>query len=245
MKTIYLLAFMLLLGSTDLLSQAYPDRHSTSWTDGWVSCVETESPNIKRDPGHWIMYDFGDQYSLHESTIWNFNVPDTTNRGMQDIVVDYSNDGQNWIEVTEFTVPEAPGSAFYQGTEGPNFEGVVARFVLISVLNNYGDSDCVGMSELRINATIATSTNLPEGELDLVLEANPNPASEYTTISMNEIEEDLNFSLMDMSGRLLRQGVIRGKAFRLNTANLVSGMYSLSVHNARGKKSILINVINN
>lgn len=245
MRKIYLLAIMITIGCADLLSQAYPDRHNTSWTDGWVSCEETESPNVKRDPGHWIMYDFGDQYSLHASTIWNFNEPDNTSRGIQDVVIDYSNDGQNWTEVTEFNIPEAPGSAFYQGDEGPNFEGVVARYVLVSVLNNYGDPECVGMSELRINATIATSTNIPEGSLDLELEASPNPAREYTNISISENDSDLSYSLMDMSGRLLRQGTVNSTEFRLNTANLASGSYSLTVHDVTGKKSILINVINN
>ncbi|MEM9546870.1 MAG: T9SS type A sorting domain-containing protein [Bacteroidota bacterium] len=245
MRKIYFLAIMISIGCSDVFGQAYPDRHSTSWTDAWVSCMETESPNIKRDPGHWIMYDFGDQYSLHGSTIWNFNVPDSTQRGMQDIVIDYSNDGQNWTEVAEFTVPEAPGSSIYQGADGPDFDGIVARYVLISVLNNYGDATCVGMSEFRINATIATSTNIPDGELDLVLEANPNPAVEYTTIKINDYDRDLNYSLMDMNGRLLRQGKINGKEFRLNTENLASGAYSLTVHNEAGQKSLLINVINN
>jgi hypothetical protein len=191
------------------------------------------------------MYDFGDQYSLHGSTIWNFNVPDSTNRGMADIVIDYSNDGLNWTEVTEFTVPEAPGSAFYQGHDGPDFEGVVAKYVLVSVLNTHGDPNCVGMSEIRINATIATSTNIPDNELDLVLEANPNPASEYSNIRMSEGAQGLNYSLVDMTGRLLRQGIVSGTEFRLNTSTLNSGTYSLTVYNEVGNKSILINVINN
>jgi hypothetical protein len=245
MRKIYLLAIMISLGCSQLFSQAYPDRHNTSWTDGWISCEQTDSPNIKRDPGHWIMYDFGDQYSLHASTIWNFNVPDTTDRGIRDVVIDYSNDGQNWTEVTEFTMPEAPGSSIYQGDDGPDFEGVIARYILVSVLNSHGDPNCVGMSELRINATIATSTNIPDGELDLVLEASPNPASEFSIISLSDGEKDLNYSLMDMTGKLLRQGTVSGNEFRLNTSNLTSGTYSLTVFNDKGKKSILINVINN
>lgn len=245
MRKIYLLAIVITVGCSSLFSQAYPDRHNTSWTDGWVSCEETESPNIKRDPGHWIMYDFGDQYALHASTIWNFNVPDTTGRGMRDIVVDYSNDGLTWTEVTEFTVPEAPGSAFYQGAAGPDFEGVVARYVLVSVLNNHGDPNCVGMSELRINATIATSTNIPDRDLDIDLVASPNPATEYTQIRISEYDNDLKYSLLDMSGKLLRQGNISNNPFRLNTSNLISGVYSLTVYDETGKKSILINVIPN
>jgi len=245
MRKIYLLAIMIALGCVQLIGQAYPDRHSTSWTDGWMSCEEAESPNMKRDAGHWIMYDFGDQYSLHGSTIWNFNVPDSTNKGVQDIVIDYSNDGQNWTEVAEYTVPEAPGSAFYQGTDGPDFEGIVARYVLISILNNYGDADCVGMSELRIDATIVTTTSAPNSELDLELIAQPNPAVEFTTITVGNYEEALSYSLTDMNGRLMRQGKINGKELTLNTSTLVSGTYSLTVHNEQGKKALLINVINN
>ena len=225
--------------------QAYPDRHNTSYTDAWVSCEESDSPNTKRDAGHWIMYDFGDQYSLHESTIWNFNVPDTTSRGMNEIVIDYSNDGEEWIELGEYTVAEAPGSTIYQGTEGPDFSGVVAKYVLISILSTHGDATCAGMSEFRVNATISTSTYLPSKELELELVANPNPASEYTIIKVGEVLTDLQYSLIDMSGKLLRQGKVTNTDFRLNTSNLSSGAYTLTVHNQVGNKSILLNVINN
>ena len=244
MRKIYLLSIMVVVGSAHLFGQAYPDRHNTSWTDTWMSCQETESPNIKRDPGHWIMYDFGDQYSLHASTIWNLNVPDSTQRGMRDIVIDYSNDGQNWTEVTEWTVDEAPGSSIYQGVDGPNFEGTVARYVLVSILNNHGDPNCVGMSELRINATIATTTNIPESELNIDVAASPNPASDFTTISIGAFESGLNYTLTDITGKLLRQGSLNNDEFRLNTSNLSAGTYSFSVYNDTGKKSILINVVN-
>ena len=227
-----------------MMGQAYPDRHSTSWTDAWVSCETSDSPNQKRDPGHWIMYDLGSQYSLHESTIWNFNVPDSTERGMKDIIIDYSNDAQEWTELTEYEALEAPGSAFYQGDEGPDFDGVVARYVLVSVLTSYGDA-CVGMSEMKINATIATSTNIPSTELDIELTANPNPASEYTNITLGEYEEGMKYSLADMSGKLMKQGSITSQEMKINTSTLPAGSYALTVYNEMGMKAILINIIQN
>lgn len=245
MKKTLFLSIIFVVSVISAYGQAYPDRHNTSYTDAWVSCEESESPNIKRDPGHWIMYDFGDQYSLHESTIWNFNVPDTTSRGMNDIAIDYSTDGEEWIELGEYTVPEAPGSTIYQGTEGPNFGGIVAKYVLISILSTHGDATCAGMSEFRVNATVSTSTNLPNKELIVELSANPNPASEYTMIKLGELLTNLQYSLVDMSGKLLQQGKITSTDFRLNTANLASGAYTLTVHNQEGNKSILVNVINN
>jgi hypothetical protein len=245
MKKIILLSPLFMFTVMSAYSQAYPDRHNTSYTDAWVSCEETESPNIKRDAGHWIMYDFGDQYSLHESTIWNFNVPDTTSRGMRDIVIDYSNDGETWIELGEYPVNEAPGSSFYQGEIGPDFGGVVAKHILISILSTHGDATCAAMSEFRVNATVATSQNVQNKELELELSANPNPASEYTMIQVGEVLTDLRYSLVDMSGKLLRQGMITNTSFRLNTLALASGAYTLTVHNQEGNKSILVTVINN
>ncbi len=241
-----ILFFTLLVFSTmSAFGQAYPDRHNTSYTDAWASCEEAESPNIKRDPGHWIMYDFGDQYSLHESTIWNFNVPDSTSRGINDIAIDYTIDGEEWIELGEYTVSEAPGSAFYQGDIGPDFEGVVAKQILISVLSTHGDATCAGLSEFRVNATVATSTNITNKELKIDLAANPNPASEYTMIEIGEVLADLKYSLIDISGKLIRQGSVTDSNFRLNTSTLSSGAYTLTVHNQEGNKSILISVINN
>ncbi len=239
----YILLFVLLLSGIMVVGQAYPDRHSTSWKDAWISCQETESPNIKRDPGHWIMYDFGAQYALQESTIWNFNVPDTTNRGVNDIVVDYSSDGETWIEVMEFSVPEAPGSAFYQGVAGPDFEGIVARYVLVSILNTHGDASCAALSEIRINATISTSTSIAGNELDIDLEVSPNPASDYTMISIKKMKDDLHYSLTDVNGRLIRQGDVNNLTWRMNTSALSSGIYSLSLFDNTGSKTILINVI--
>ncbi len=245
MNKIILLFTLFTFSGLSANAQAYPDRHNTSYTDAWVSCEESESPNIKRDAGHWIMYDFGDQYSLHESTIWNFNVPDTTSRGMNDIVIDYSNDGEEWIELGEYTVAEAPGSTIYQGDEGPNFGGVIAKYILISIISTHGDASCAGMSEFRVNATISTSTNITNKELELELEANPNPASEFTMIKVGEVLTDLQYSLLDMSGKLLRQGKVTNTNFRLNTSALTSGAYTLTVHNQDGNKSILVNVVNN
>ena len=101
------------------------------------------------------------------------------------------------------------------------------------------------MSEFRVNATVSTSTNLPNNELVLELSADPNPASEFTVIKVGELLTDLQYSLLDMTGKLVRQGKITNTNFQLNTSTLGSGAYTLTVHNQEGNKSILVNVINN
>ena len=244
-----MLRFILLCFSIELLnlqgfSQAYPDRHSTSFKDAWLSCEETVSPNIKRSASHWIMYDFGDQYTLQGSTIWNYNVPNETLKGVSDYVIDYSIDGENWIELGEYTLDEAPGSSIYQGTEGPDFSGVLARYVLVSVVSNYGDVDCSGFGEIRINATVATTTSTI-AELDVDLSARPNPASDYTIVTISDLTSDMQYTINDMTGRLLENGKINSKTHRVDTSNLTSGTYTLTIQNSVGQKSMLINILNN
>ena len=159
-------------------------------------------------------------------------------------MIDFSDDGETWTELGEFTIPQAPGSAFYEGHSGPDFDGTVARYVLISVINTHGDPDCAALSELRINATITTSTNIPDGLLPIDVVASPNPASEYAIISISNNQSiDLKYTLVDMSGRLLRQGLISDNSFRLNTSNLTSGTYTVNIYNEEGSKSVLINVV--
>ena len=244
MKKALLFLFLLCLGSMSAFGQAYPDRHSTTWKDAWISCEETQSPNPKRDPATWIMYDFGDQYSLHKSVIWNLNVPDSTSRGIQDIYIDYSMDGDNWIEMGEFLIPEAPGSAFYEGHDGPDFDGLVARYVLINVVSNHGDMDCSGFSEFRIDATVATSTEVPDYELNLDLAASPNPTRDFTTISISESDyKDLSYQLVDMTGKKVMQGRVNGSQSNLNLSGLPTGNYIYSIYNSEGKKSIQLSII--
>ena len=128
----------------------YPDRHNTNWFDSWVSCSTSISPNAARGDIHWIMYDLGYEYPLNEIHLWNSNVPDSTDRGVQNLALDYSLDGTNWFEVGEFTVTEAPGSSIYEGEEIGSIDGKVGRYILFNVISNYGAS-CASFSEVRIN----------------------------------------------------------------------------------------------
>ena len=131
-------------------SQCYPDRHNTNWFDAWVSCQASQNPNPVRGVGHWIQYDFGQVYLVGESHFWNANVPDFTNRGLNQIVIDYSADGVNWNELGVFNLAESNGSAFYEGISGPDFNGAKARYVLITANSNHG-GDCYSLAEIRFN----------------------------------------------------------------------------------------------
>lgn len=225
-----------------LFCQAYPDRHNTSWNDAWISCQTAVSPNILRNEGHWIMYDLGDQYSLHESTIWNNNVPGETDRGLNEVVIDYSKDGSNWIELGTYILAEGPGSSFYQGDEGPDFDGVNARYILISAISNHG-GDCYSLSEIRINAAISTSSSFYDNELDLDISLSPNPATDFSVLILDKVPDgNVRYQITDMNGKLIKTDIVTNNQVRINTSELVSGIYTVTVHNEKGIKSISLNV---
>ena len=143
-------AFLLCLSvSTD--AQCDTLRHNNTWFDGWISCTASANPNAARGNGHWIHYDFGQQYSLFELRIWNMNVPDHLNYGMQNVVIDISADGVTWTEFGQYVLPQAPGHSRYEGDVIMNFDTTNAQHVLITAIDNYGGS-CYGLSEVRFRA---------------------------------------------------------------------------------------------
>lgn len=116
----------------------------------WRSCVKKESPNSIRGEGHWLQLDLGVRYQLLQSHIWNYNVANETNLGMTSVVIDFSEDGINWTELGTYTWDQADGTSQYAGFEGPNFDGVYARYILITSLDT--DSVCQGLGKVSITA---------------------------------------------------------------------------------------------
>ncbi len=143
---------IILFSSVQLNAQQYfhENRHSTNHFDGWVSCTATTNPNPARPVGHWIKYDLGFPYVLGSSHIWNINDPDNLNAGIKDMAIDYSDDGVSWTELGVFNMTKSNGSLYYQGTVGPNFNNIKAKYILFTALDNYGAA-CSGFSEIKIN----------------------------------------------------------------------------------------------
>ena len=130
-------------------AQIFPDRHTTNAFDAWISCTKSPNPNTNRGNTHWIMYEFAQASNLWDMTIWNLNHPDYIMDGLNKVIVETSSDGTSWTMVDTFTFPKAPGSGFYEGFHGPDLEGVLAKYLLITPISNHGGG-CYGLSEVRI-----------------------------------------------------------------------------------------------
>lgn len=248
MKKFSLALFITLWTCQFIVAQCNSDRHSAMHTDSWISCDMSENPNPERGVSHWIMYDFGDFYELNQSTIWNCNGFENTEAGIRNYVVDYSNDGLSWNEVGEYELAQAAASTFYEGEDGPNFDGLAARYILITSLGSYASS-CACLSEIRFE-TSGTTVDVAEiNKLNIGLTLAPNPASDNVSLQVTDSENafDAEISVLDQTGRLISKvdyKITKGDSnIELSTVDLHSGNYLVKIQSAEGivtRKLIII-----
>lgn len=139
-----------LLATSEVAAQC-ADPDASIWNDTWHSCVTAESPNPHRGEGHWIQYDFGNIYTLTTTHIWNTNEAGKLDEGFQEVIVDYSLDGEEWLTLDTVQFEQGTGLATYGGFTGFDFAGDSARYVLLTALSNYGHPTCYGLAEVKFN----------------------------------------------------------------------------------------------
>jgi hypothetical protein len=133
------------------------DNLTTLSESAWISCGTLKpNPNPARSANkNWIMYDFSKRFKFQDSRVWNYNVTGQTNKGFNNVYVDFSLDGTTWQQLGgTYNWPQAPGTTDYAGFIGPNFNDVRARYILISAINNWGDATCSGFSKITFNASL-------------------------------------------------------------------------------------------
>lgn len=247
MKKLSILVLILFVSQL-ALSQCNEDRHSSLQVDNWISCEMTENPNLERGNSHWIMYDFGQTYSLNNSTFWNCNSFGDTDSGIQRFIVDYSIDGLSWTEFGEHVLSKAEASSFYDGESGPNFDGLAARYILITSINSFS-SDCACLSEIRFETSGIISDIAEVNNLNLSALLAPNPASDLVELRISDVENsfDAEITVLDQTGRLiskLKQHIQVGDSnIEIITADFLSGNYIVKIESEDGvvtRKLIII-----
>ena len=124
----------------------------------WVSCAGGGG-NAANNPAGlecstWLKIDFDKTYSLGTMWVWNHNQwrpnLDETNRGLKNVQIHYSNDGQTWTKLGNYVFPQAVGAEWIAHNYEVDFGGVDANSVLVTAAaidGNYG-SNYYGLSEL-------------------------------------------------------------------------------------------------
>lgn len=241
--------FISLIIATTASSQCYSDRHNTSISSAWLSCEKTANPNAIRGDSHWVNYDLGEVKKLGQVHFWNINNPEYLDAGARQILVDFSIDGQVWESWDAlWEVEQGTESGFYEGEVGPDFDGIQARYVLLTILNSHG-SDCAGFAELKINFKDPTSLDDIDFSSKNIL-AYPNPAVDFTLLDIHSQESGYStIEITDMNGRVVKSQPCRlimgEQQVRLGLDGILSGKYLLRVISASTELSTELIVISN
>ncbi len=231
--TRYIYIFCFIFSALGLYSQCFPDRHNTSTDEAWLSCTPSLSPYPERGVSHWIMYDIGSIQELGRSTIWNYNTPGEESNGIQELIVDYSNDGLTWQTYGSHTLEEISASSFYQGDEGPDLSGLSAQFILFTAVSNFG-GDCFGMAEIKIEVGNLVS-NIEDTQIsNFSLVPSPNPASDIVALKFETASSiDGKLTISNSLGQqvYIEQTFIpAGTSSKiLNLASLTAGVYIIAI----------------
>ena len=232
-KNTYLLLLAVLCFNV-LISQCYPDRHSTTWYDGWVSCEKSPNPKVSYGETHWIMYDLGFEYVLNETKFWNANEPKHLDYGINEFNLDISTDGLTWTNLGVFNLDRASGLSTYEGDEGPDFNSVKARYVLITPNSNHG-GNCYGLSELKI--TITDPFLVIDEKEGFNASVYPNPFVNDLSLRIATLDENLpiEYALYDILGRSILENTLSMNedkdtySLPLNGSALSVGIYILKI----------------
>jgi hypothetical protein len=120
------------------------DQHSITPADMWFS-ARGAFP-------HWIEYTFDKVYKLDKMWAWNSNqsLEIMFGLGAKDVTVQYSLDGDNWMDLGDFEFVRAPGTSDCGPDTKVDFGGVTAKYVKLVINSNWGGLIAQGsLSEVR------------------------------------------------------------------------------------------------
>ena len=229
----FALLFLGLLSSAELQAQC-GNPNARTWENSWRSCEPSENPHPVHGEGHWIEYDLGAVYKLSKVHVWNSNQVGKLDQGFRNVVVDYSPDGTTWSELGRYLFDQGTGDLVYGGFEGFDFEGREVRFVLITALDNWGNSSCFGLSEVKFNLWDDSRQSF-SGEEELAeISLFPNPANSYTHVRIeSEAEADVEIQMTNLLGQQFYRGnhrVVPGEnTFAIRLEDIIPGLYVVSV----------------
>lgn len=209
-------------------------EHSINWEDAWMSCETSENPNSNYQNGHWIMYDLGSPHEFFNSHIWNYNVAGQTGIGIRNCNFDFSLDGETWVNFGNIEIPQANGANTYTGVDGPDFNGMVGRYMLVSVVDNWNGDACSGLAEIRVNVE-PTTVNIAENKgFDVVVY--PNPVSDQLVVR-HYLQDKMQLSVFDISGNLVISKSMNGSTEYLDVSTLSNGLYVVKLTANQGVTS--------
>lgn len=236
-----------------IVAEACSPPDATIWNNPWLSCQTTTNPNPSRGNSHWIRYDLGANYKLGKMQVWNVNKIGESDKGFKEVRIDYSLNGTTWSTLGDFQFEQGTEAATYAGFEAANFNGLSARYVLITAVSNWGAASCSGISDVKFNiappllqdvAEMLAARNATDllglNAQEMLDKTNsqflvyPNPTRHTTNILLeNETNITATITISDLAGRLVQAIPVEVFAGQNNWAmsldNIPSGTYFVKV----------------
>ncbi len=224
-----LILVLTVVTSNDAGAQCFDNGHSPFQEQGWLSCNTSIGPIPERGDAHWILYDFGYEYTLDSVYFWNHNVWGETGMGVKSILIDYSTDKENWTTIGPISIEKAPGSWKYTGTQGPSLGNVDARYVLITVISTWRESSsCAGLAEVRFGVNNSVDVTEVDSSLDWAI--SPNPAIDRITVQLPVVDEIRSMSVYNAIGQLIQKlSVPNNNEITVSLNEMEEGIYFISI----------------
>ena len=121
------------------------------WNRSWLSCEVAPNPNPARGDSHWILYSFESPESIKDSWVWNANLAGQSRYGIREVVIDYRTDSIEWKTLGNFTFSRGDETEDYEGFQGPDFNGIFVKEILLTVISTHGTSNCASLAEIQFN----------------------------------------------------------------------------------------------
>jgi len=231
----FILLSLFLLSTRLLISQCYPDRHSTNWFDGWMSCEASVSPNPVNKNGHWLLFDLGQRYRVQKIKIWNYNDPSQLDNGISKLKVEYSGNKVNWYEDRILDLDKAAGHNRYEGMDWMDLGIPEARYILLTAESNFSKSSCFGLGEVLFEVEkllISDVESEPTNILKAIAQPNPFNQQVYLDLELSN-QYPANYQVSDMFGKIWKSSQIEsGKGrhtLRILTDEWPVGTYVFSI----------------
>jgi len=205
------------------------------WDNPWLSCTARQSPHPDYEAGHWLKYNFGEIRTLSKTRIWNVNDSRQLGKGIKSMYVDYSINGTDWIHWGTYNLEKGTGETVYAGSEGPDLTGIQAQFVLLSAIDNYGDVECMGLSEIKFyllpGYEEGVSTAVTEADTQGThphLKVFPNPATDKLYVPHTSVQGQ-PYRIYDLTGRPVKEDVFHYQNTSIDIEGISRGAYILEV----------------
>jgi hypothetical protein len=96
------------------------------------------------------------------------------------------------------------------------------------VVTEFGQDSASGVHLTQgFQQTMLSIVSVEEHLADIEIDVYPNPAVDYLNVSIPVLQEDMQFALFDMQGKLIDQQKINSKAFTIGFSNQATGSYLL------------------